>query len=67
MRFMGYDEEFLLYILLPFFGRMLKNPKQNFITSLCLIQTDSEKQGMESDKVIDYVTNYVRIANVSQG
>lgn len=37
----------LVVFLLSFFGRLLKNPKQNFISSLSM-QKDSQSQGMES-------------------
>lgn len=51
--------------LLSFFGTSIKNPKQNFITALCLIYTGSKNQGTGSEGVLDYVTNYIRTANVN--
>lgn len=65
IRIMEYNEEFLFYFFYSFFGILLKNPEQNFITSLHLIRTGSKNQSMESEEVVDSVTSCIRIANVS--
>lgn len=48
IRIMEYDEEFLFYFsFYSFFGKLLKNPEKNFITSLHLITHRQQKPGHE--------------------
>lgn len=53
IRFMEHNSDFLFCLLL-FFDKSLENTKQNSITFLHLLETDSKKQGMESEGIVEW-------------